>query len=168
MEEITRITTEYVDLEDRIRLAGETPDGASLILWLPQRLLNRLVPVLCDKLRPARDDDPHAGILNSFAQMAAVQNLAPLPPVRTTPEARSRTIRAVTVVGGTDAVQLLLKEEEHADSAQTSMTLRLDELRQWLSILHRQWLRAGWPPELWPAWMSETDSSQAVSPLLIN
>ena len=41
-----RVTTVYVDVEDRFRLSGEAQDGLVLVLWLTQRLLCRLVPHL--------------------------------------------------------------------------------------------------------------------------
>lgn len=43
---LNRVTTVYVDLEDRFRLSGKTQDGQVLVLWLTQRLLCRLVPHL--------------------------------------------------------------------------------------------------------------------------
>ncbi len=79
MEEITRITTEYVETEDRIRLSGETPAGSTVMLWIPQRLLNRLIPLLCERIEPPPAAGPREEALNSFAQMAAVQSLAPMP-----------------------------------------------------------------------------------------
>ncbi|HTE36014.1 MAG TPA: hypothetical protein VK630_05675, partial [Reyranella sp.] len=31
-------------------------------------------------------------------------------------------------------------------------------LRQWLSILHRAWLKAQWPPLVWPDWIKRDES----------
>ncbi len=153
MHEITRITTEYVEDEDRIRLCGETAEAETTILWLPQRLLNRLIPALCQKLGPGPDSDRKAEALNAFEQMAAVQALAPLPVVRPAARASSHTIRVVTIVPGAVAIQLLLKESEASDSTAVSMTLRHEELRQWLAILHNQYVKAGWPTGIWPEWL---------------
>ena len=44
--ELQRLTTEYVDAEDRMRLTGEIRPGETLVLWLSQRLLMRLLPHL--------------------------------------------------------------------------------------------------------------------------
>ena len=46
MATLQRITTEYIDQEDRIRLTGELAHGATVVLWITQRLLNRLIPHL--------------------------------------------------------------------------------------------------------------------------
>ena len=43
MGTLQRCTTEYVECEDRIRLAGELASGATVVLWLTQRLMNRLI-----------------------------------------------------------------------------------------------------------------------------
>ena len=48
--ELSRITTIYVDKEDRIGLVGEDSNGEHHKLWLTQRLLNRLVEKLLDWL----------------------------------------------------------------------------------------------------------------------
>ena len=59
MAELQRITTEFVDAEDRIRLAGEDAAGEAVVLWLTQRLLNRLVAHLCDWLEQRIPADIH-------------------------------------------------------------------------------------------------------------
>ena len=46
MNELQKVTVEYDENEDRIRLAGEGADGVRAVLWVSQRLLRRLVPVL--------------------------------------------------------------------------------------------------------------------------
>ena len=47
MKSLQRITTEYSETEDRIRLSGELAAGEVMILWLTQRLFNHLVYHLC-------------------------------------------------------------------------------------------------------------------------
>ena len=42
---LKRISTEYVDTEDRIRLTGEITGGEVLALWLTLHLLHRLIPI---------------------------------------------------------------------------------------------------------------------------
>jgi len=36
---LDRITTEYIDAEDRLRLSGKYADGAAVVIWLTQRLI---------------------------------------------------------------------------------------------------------------------------------
>ena len=54
MMDLSRVTTVYVDVEDRFRLSGETQDGQVLVLWPTQRLLCRLVPHLVLRLARRR------------------------------------------------------------------------------------------------------------------
>jgi len=46
MSSLNRITTEYSELEDRIQLRGEAESKQTVVLWLTQRLLSRLLPYL--------------------------------------------------------------------------------------------------------------------------
>ena len=43
MSELQRITSEYIEAEDRLRLTGEVGEGETETLWLTQRLLTRLL-----------------------------------------------------------------------------------------------------------------------------
>ena len=43
MINLERITTEYVEVEDRIRLTGESEDNQTIVLWLTQRLLTQII-----------------------------------------------------------------------------------------------------------------------------
>jgi hypothetical protein len=74
MSDLQRLTTQFVDTEDRIRLSGDDAQGEVKVLWLTQRLLGRLVPLLCQQLSP--DNDSHAEILSSFKQEAAQAQVA--------------------------------------------------------------------------------------------
>ena len=77
--QLQRITTEYNEPEDRIRLSGELAQGDTVVLWLTQRLLNRLVPHLTawlsQQLAPASSipsvQAVHEDIVQGFAQQAA-------------------------------------------------------------------------------------------------
>ena len=42
MRVLHRLTTDYVEEEDRIRVSGASANGDTVVLWLTQRLLNRL------------------------------------------------------------------------------------------------------------------------------
>ena len=89
-QKLQRITTEYIDREDRIRLTGELAAGTVVVLWLTQRLVNRLVPHLTAwldrQVTPASNipsvQARHQDIVQSFAQQAARVQLAPEAPVR--------------------------------------------------------------------------------------
>ena len=46
MHQLQRVTTEYVDSEDRIRISGSCVDDGLVQLWLTRRLMDRLLPMV--------------------------------------------------------------------------------------------------------------------------
>lgn len=163
LRSITRITIQYDDTEDRIKLLGETPEGTA-VLWFTQRLLNRVIAVLCQKLEPS-DSDPRLEALNSFAQMAAIYTLEPLPPVQPPSDADTMLVQEVSITAGAEVVQLVLKQVP-GEVGEFSLALRNDELRQWLAILHGQYVKAGWPTNIWPDWVEgRPPEREAIAPI---
>ena len=43
---LQRLTTEYIVIEDRMRISGETRDAGPVVMWLTNRLAMRVVPQL--------------------------------------------------------------------------------------------------------------------------
>ncbi len=154
---LQRITTEYIEAEDRIRLAGEAGEN-TVVLWLTQRLLNRLVPHLTAwlsrQLAPASRipsvQPAHQDIAQSFAQQAARAQLAPEPPVRAPSEGSGWRVDSVDIAQGEEAVALTFKGE---GEAQATLTLAAQPLRQWLGIVFEQYQCGEWPTTAWPGWM---------------
>ena len=165
MTELQRITTVFVDSEDRIRLSGEDAAGRALVLWLTQRLLNRVLPHLCAWLElrapsaaHSYADAAHAEVLQSFAQQAALAALLPQAPVPSHAPSGAWLVHSVDVTTAEYAVTLTFKAS--AGEAQESAKLTLPEqaLRQWLNILHDQYAAAEWPLTLWPEWVAQPPS----------
>jgi len=160
MKLLQRITTEYVDAEDRMRLSGETEDGETVTLWLTRRLLKRLVAHLCDWLEQetGAGDRLHSGLMNGFAQQAAAASLASQPPVRVADGAACSLVDSVDVTAGGNGVRLTFRR---AGDESGGLILQPLQLRQWLSILHAQYDKADWPEADWPEWVTE---NRPVSP----
>ena len=85
---LQKITTVYVDKEDRIRLTGALQNGDTIVIWLTQRLLQLLVPSLSNWLQKS---DTVAGAalgaekdVQSFRQQAAKASIEKQPPVAPT------------------------------------------------------------------------------------
>lgn len=164
MSTLQRITTEYVEEEDRIRLTGELASGDIAVLWLTQRLVNRLVPHLAAWL--ARQVTPasaipsvqaaHRDIVQGFAQQAARAQLAAAPPVLASSSQAGRRVDSVDLTQGESVVVLTFKGEAEAHA---TLTLAAQPLRQWLSIVFEQCLRGEWPTTVWPAWMEPAQAS---------
>ncbi|MFD0666785.1 hypothetical protein ACT80S_03620 [Ramlibacter sp. MAHUQ-53] len=155
MPDLQRITTEYVEAEDRLRLSGERPDGSTVVLWLTLRMAVRLVPPLC---RWLEQHTTAAGapleVVQEFAQQAALAALEPAPPVRATGEARAWLVHSVDVNIRNDLVQLGFKAEGQGEVL-ARIAFAPQPLRQWLGILHDQFRKADWPLAAWPEWVTE-------------
>ena len=172
MDALQRITTAYSETQDRLRLAGEGSGGSAVVVWLTQRLLNRLVPHLCQWLEEqstvatasALVQATQQGIAQSFAQQAASAALTPQPPVQPTREALEALAHSVdvrTTTGEAAAVTLVFKDEEGSALAQVALAPMA--LRQWLGIVYLQYRQALWPTGSWPAWMEEAHQPTAAT-----
>lgn len=170
MHELQRITTTFVDSEDRIRLCGEAASNQTVVLWLTQRLLNRLVPHLLAWLEQQTSitggvgSDVRADVVNSFAQQAALASLAQQPPVQAHAAQTVWLVQSVDMTTSADAIRLTFNDSptsgQQRSNLQACLSMQALPLRQWLSILHEQCQRAGWvsaPPhaasDIWPEWI---------------
>lgn len=153
MSELERITVKYVELEDRIRLTGETSHGAVIAVWITRRLLDRTLPALVQSLETSieasRGDSLRTNALQSFAQHAARSGLTPQSPVRASARDVQWLAQAIDVTITRSDVHLSLRG---ADSQRVSLTLQERKLRQFLNILHDVYRRADWPTNGWPQW----------------
>ena len=159
---LTRLTTSYADVEDRILLAGEIANALPEAMWLTQRLALRLLPALLQWL------DHQTGVMSSqasgalrstaelqkqvvhgFAQEAATAELVPQPPVQIARAGEGWLIHSVDLTPAQDRLALVFRA---ADGRAVGVALTAMELRQWLAILHGVWLRAEWPVVVWPEW----------------
>ena len=175
VDKLQRVTSIYSDNEDRFRIAGEVDADSTRCLWLTQRLLMRLVPHMLEWLNEiaraeGKGDLGQAELMQDFAQQAAKARLEPqaavrvpsIPdpnaPIETTPGASAFAkiddtwlVQEVDISKSTNGVLTLVFKRERASGAQLAMAPI--ELRQWLILLHTQWLQAGWPAAIWPEWV---------------
>lgn len=150
--ELTRITTEYVDFEDRLRLTAETDGGERVSLWLTQRLLQRLIPLLLRWLEKQAGQAPHAEVLQGFAQQAARSELQPQAPVQAEAGGAGWLVQSVDITQSPQNVRLTFKG---GAGKAASLTLEAKPLRQWLNIVHDAYSKAEWRHEGWPEWARE-------------
>ena len=142
--ELQRITTIYVDTEDRIGLVGEDDNGEHHKLWLTQRLLNLLVDRLLLWLPQS-----HEGI-QVIAQQVAQAKHEPEHPVIANSACVHWLVKEITLVPSQGVIGLLFK----SDGDQHIAMVRFNEisLRQWLGIVFRQYQQAQWSGVEWPSW----------------
>lgn len=158
MNVLKRVTTEFIDVEDRIRISGEHLSGDTEVLWLTQRLMNRLISHLCQSLEQqlaSASTIPSVQatqqeVVQSFAQQAARSQLTTQPPVRASSSDAGWRADAVDITQAEGAVVLTFKGEANR---QARLNLPAQALRQWLAIVHEQYRRGQWPMDVWPQWM---------------
>lgn len=157
MIELQRLTTDYVDSEDRIRVTGEVANQSAQVLWLTRRLLDRLVVQLMLGLEQQQGGMPHADLLLGFAQQSAQSQLLPQAPVQMMPDSKAWLVCSVNISGNVEQVQLTF-----VDSAghMASVSFSALALRQWLGIVHQAYCVARWPLDVWPQWMADATVSK--------
>lgn len=160
---ITKLTLDYSELEDRIRIDAQVPEG-SRGLWLTRRLGDRLVPVLAQAV--ARADAPQVGappealVEQSWQQLAARAALKPDRPVPPAPQEAFAIVTRIDVqiVGGGFRLLLFATGDFEAVLGMTPL-----EVRQVLGLLHQQYQRGGWSTESWPRWVADPSAAFAGS-----
>lgn len=151
MTPLQRITTEYVESEDRIRISGEGADGHPMILWLTRRLLDRVVPHLVGWLEKQYADLPRADLMLSFAQEAAALQLMPEPPVPIAEGAPQFLVQIVDISPLPEDITIAFRGEP---ACAASIAFAATPLRQWLGILYQTYLAADWTLAAWPDWVA--------------
>jgi hypothetical protein len=151
--ELQRLTTEYVDTEDRLRLTGEIRPGETTVLWLSQRLLLRLLPPLFLWLEKQSVDGLPLDIAQGFAQQAAQANLSPEAPVARAAQSQEWLVEAVDLSPKEDILTLQFRAQP---PKAVTLSMSAQALRQWLNILHTLWGLAEWPIGIWPQWMADS------------
>lgn len=158
MTSLQRITTEYSDAEDRIRLTGENAQGQAAVLWLTQRLLTKLIVHLCKWVEQQSGQAPMPEIRQEFAQQQARAELAPQPPVHAEPNIEGVLIHSVDL--NTSSAIMGMQFKDAQSNVVASLQLQPIALRQWLNIVYDQYHRAQWPTNMWPEWVIEAKTTQ--------
>ncbi len=167
MLELNRLTSEYIQSEDRFRLTGEDQAGNALCLWLTQRLALRIISHLINELsisspeaiqNPSQDHDT-SQLLQGVAQQAARADLCTQEPVTSISTTRAWLIQEVDINrAASGAVSFIFNNSAAQTAQKVALGFEPQQLRQWLAILHQQWLLAQWPATVWPEWISGLDS----------
>ena len=164
MSSLKRITIEYDEREDRIRLAGITQSNKTVTMWFTMRLMSRLI-IHClglletGSLEPKKtlkeNQKPKESIQN-FVQKSAEEQITKQPPVKVSADSPDHLIIEIDVKNTGRGLSIIFKGE--SDSIH-DIFFNGEQLRQWLAMLHVVWQKAEWPETIWPDWM-EKDHSQ--------
>jgi hypothetical protein len=164
MKSLARVTSEFIEAEDRYKITGVCEDGETLIFWLTQRLLIRLITHCLVFLDSKSDEitqnsninDQPKSNLRGFAQQQAEEELPVEDPVVAKHNSRSYLIEEIDLQFGDNGLLLVFKE---GMTKQAGLALNIQQLRQWLAIIHNVWQIAEWPMSIWPDWISTSDQT---------
>tara|TARA_E500000331_G_scaffold353699_1_gene404933 strand:+ start:465 stop:971 length:507 start_codon:yes stop_codon:yes gene_type:complete len=147
---LQRITTQFVDIEDRVKISALSQDNETLVLWLTQRLLIRIV----DRCLTFVDENIGAKGANlpvSEASSNKQPNLQQISPseeaVVATLNCRSLLIQEVDLRYYQDQLSIVFR---HNKENQFSLHFDRQQLCQWLTIIFNIWRQAEWPMTIWP------------------
>ena len=160
---IQKITQRYDPEQDRIGLTTQNAKNQVLLLWLTQRLANRLAGALAswlDKDVKTLASGQSVFSLHDREQSAARAQMTPGRPVDPAAAQGEALLNAVDLVRGPNGYTLTFK---WGSAGAARLMLNPTQLRQWLIILHRQFDTAGWPKHAWPEWFAAGAESGAPS-----
>ena len=167
MQKLLRITTKYMEIEDRIRMNAECSDGDYISLWFTQRLLIRLAKNCIEILDkqpsevhkiPAADERPHLEV-QSLMQQSATTESQKEEEVVIKNNSQSYFIREIDIKHSSEGMVLVFREKE---DKQAMLILNLEQLRRWLNIVCSIWRKADWPMEIWPDWVAVPEVEPSI------
>jgi len=155
MSAIQKITVRYDEQEDRLHFACEDEAGQVQSLWLTQRLTNRLAGALLSKLDGTMAHLPNGAreTVQGWEQSAARALLSPSSPVQSVAAVPYGLVNSIDISHTDGSFTLVFRWPEQSALA---LTMNALPLRQWLSIIHETYVKAGWPLEIWPVWIRES------------
>ena len=169
MTVLQTITSEYIESEDRIRLTAITDAEETLILWITQRLLIRLLAHFLSWLEKEAPEVTRSSVIHNetktalqeMAQQSAAANLKEQSAVTATRTSRALLVNEIDIKMGEEVVQLVFK----CDAGQKAeLGFTIQQLRQWLRMIHSLWQQAEWPVSIWPDWMDDNQQVTSAAP----
>lgn len=155
MSKIQRFSLIYDVAEDRIAWDSEDTEGATTRLWLTQRLCRGMVGAILPMLQvePAAPEPvaiQRQAAVQSWEQAAAMADFGKVPGVRPRPQTVVGLVKAIHIRPSADRLDLTF--DFGADDSRT-IGASQPAVRQMLTVLHRLHGVAGWPMDIWPAWI---------------
>ena len=169
MHKLQRITSEFIETEDRIKFTAKCANEQTLVLWVTQRLISRLITHCLDWLeketseldRAVALDQESRSDLQGIVQQSARQTLNQQTAVVPEHDSQSFLVQEIDININNEGVLLLFKGSE---SKQAELAFNIQQLRQWLAIIRTLWAKAEWPMSLWPDWMDENQLTSTGEP----
>ena len=154
--QLTKVTCRYSAFEDRICMSAMLKEGEPVVFWLTQRLSFMLVRALTGYVERSvsRSALVDMGLLLSCQQRDAEWKHEASEPVRYRAGSLRILPERVDISCSPESAALLfpLGDDEVAE-----LQMSMQELRQWLAIVYRQFKHAGWPMGVWPEWFAQAE-----------
>ncbi|MGM0632796.1 MAG: hypothetical protein ACQETO_06425 [Pseudomonadota bacterium] len=170
---LSRLTTVYVPVEDRVRVSGRIGQDRVVVIWLTLRLLNRMIPMLTEWLEKQDTAVPRGDLLQSVKQERAHSQHVE--------KAREDAGKGENVTVPADApddewlalglefkqrderLYLLFRDQPKDPGHTVALPLQPVQLRQWLNILRAAYRAAEWPVTVWPEWLQEPEAAASMT-----
>ncbi|HEY5107969.1 MAG TPA: hypothetical protein VII73_14560 [Caulobacteraceae bacterium] len=153
MAAIHKFSLIYDAAEDRLAWIVEDLEGATTRLWLTARLCRGLVPAVVRLLNKTRADiaAEHETAVQSWEQAAAMTGFGKVPAVRAGALTTTGLVTAAHIRPSVDGMVLTF---DFGAGDNRTIALSTTAVRQMLAVMHRVHLAAGWPVDVWPAWIA--------------
>ncbi len=151
---LKKVTLQYIEIEDRIRMSADVEGGDSAVFWLTQRLCRMLVPKLVHHLEHSVQQSVliDKGLMLSVQQHDAEWQQKQSEPVRICGLALSVLPGKVDLHCPAGGASIIFPLDVGGERARLQMNMV--ELRQWMGVVYRQFRVAGWSMEVWPKWFA--------------
>jgi hypothetical protein len=165
---ITKITQRHDPTQDRIALIVEDASGKILLLWLTQRLSNRLATTLSGwideriqhEMERQKVGSQSSVTAHTWEQWSARSHMTAQKPVEVEKKSEETLIEKLNISRGTKGCAVTFQWGSNG-SARLSLDFR--QLRQWLIALYAQYRAAGWSTKVWPEWITIGEEKTTVS-----
>ncbi|HWA63350.1 MAG TPA: hypothetical protein VG939_18380, partial [Caulobacteraceae bacterium] len=165
MSEIQKFSLVYDPAEDRIALDTEDDGGATMRLWLTQRLCRGLVGAFAPAVQKslgAEIPPQHEAAVQAFEQAAAMQDFGKVAGVQ--PKAGS-TVGLVHTVHITPTTAGFTLAFEFGQRRSVPIGLGVAQARQTLAVIYQLYVAAGWPLDVWPGWIADPPQTAPIAAL---
>lgn len=156
MKNARQVRSEYVSVEDRLRLTCELDSGETVNLWLTMRLSTRLVARLLGWLEAQlrADNSLQADVAQAVAQLSAQKDPAGAAKSQVHPDkAYDGWLVTKIDVATHDKVVVMTFRTDSPYTPKIQLGFEAVALRKWLGMLCKQWDVAEWPKGVWPEWL---------------
>ena len=147
-----RFSLIYVMSEDRIAWDAEDAGGATARLWLTHRFCREFVAAIIPRLPRPASAEAHAAVAQRFEQAAAMAQYGKTSGVKVGDETTAGLVRSVQIRPQPGGLMLVF---EFGDDQKRELALSAAAARQMLGVMHRLFVGAGWPLDIWPDWVAD-------------